>query len=104
MTYNDIKSMKLLECVIKETLRLRISSHRPEGDARYRRSAKYWPLLFDPDSFLSKKNCSTYFFPFSYSRRNCIGQNFAMLNMTIIIVTLIRRLLIKIASYTKFMK
>ncbi|XP_035727798.1 cytochrome P450 4V2-like [Vespa mandarinia] len=62
------------------------------------RSAKYWPwpLIFDPDRFLSGKNCSTYFFPFSYGRRNCIGQNFTMLNMTIIIATLIKRFLVKI--------
>ncbi|XP_046828274.1 cytochrome P450 4c3-like [Vespa crabro] len=51
------------------------------------RSAKYWPrsLVFDPDRFLPGKNCSTYLFPFSYGRRNYIGQNFAMLNMTVII-------------------
>ncbi|XP_046828266.1 cytochrome P450 4A14-like [Vespa crabro] len=62
------------------------------------RSAKYWPrpLVFDPDRFLSGKNCFTYFFLFSYGRRNCIRQHFAMLNMTVIIVTLIRIFLIKI--------
>ncbi|XP_047368006.1 cytochrome P450 4V2-like [Vespa velutina] len=107
ITYNDIKSMKLLQRMIQETLCLRNSSHRPEMREvwtipkvtsavfliyKLHRSAKYWPrpLVFDADRFLPERNCSTYFFPFRY------GQNFAMLNMTIIIATLIRRFLIKI--------
>ncbi|XP_047368009.1 cytochrome P450 4V2-like [Vespa velutina] len=113
ITYNDIKSMKLLERVIQESLCLRNSSHRPEMREgwtipkvssavfliyKLHRSAKYWPrpLVFDADRFLSGKNCSTYFFPFRYGRRICIGQNFAMLNMTVINVILTRRFLIKI--------
>ncbi|XP_046828265.1 cytochrome P450 4A14-like [Vespa crabro] len=56
------------------------SSPRTGSDVRYNSSAKYWPwpLVFDPGRFLPEKNCSTYFFPFSYGRRNCIGQHFAM--------------------------
>ncbi|XP_046828141.1 cytochrome P450 4V2-like isoform X2 [Vespa crabro] len=62
---------------------------------KFPRSAKYWPrpLIFDPDRFLSGKNCFTYFFLFSYGRRNCIGQHFSMLNMTTIIATLLRFLI-----------
>ncbi|XP_035742763.1 cytochrome P450 4C1-like [Vespa mandarinia] len=116
MTYNDIKSMKLLERVIKETLRLfpaapliarkvtqdiKVTKNWtiPKGCSavfliyKLHRSAKYWPrpLVFDPDRFLPEKNCSTCFFPFSYGRRNCIGQHFAMLEMATVIATLIKR-------------
>ncbi|XP_047367681.1 cytochrome P450 4C1-like [Vespa velutina] len=116
MTYNDIKSMKFLERVIKETLRLfpagpviarkvkqdiKVTKNWtiPKGCSavfliyKLHRSAKYWPrpLEFDPDRFLPERNCSTCFFPFSYGRRNCIGQHFAMLEMATVIATLIKR-------------
>ncbi|XP_046828153.1 cytochrome P450 4C1-like [Vespa crabro] len=121
MTYNDIKSMKLLERVIKETLRLfpavpviarkvmqdiKVTKNWtiPKGCSvlfsiyKLHRNAKYWsrPLVFDPDRFLPERNCSTYYFPFSYGRRNCIGQHFAMIEMATVIAMLIKRFKITI--------
>ncbi|XP_047361038.1 cytochrome P450 4C1-like [Vespa velutina] len=121
ITYDDIARMKLLERVIKETLRLfppgpivarkvtqdiEVTKNLtiPKGSTvgfliyKTHRNEKYWPqpLVFDPDRFLPGRNSSACFFPFSYGKRNCIGQIFAMLEMKVIITTLIRKFIIKI--------
>nr|XP_050866027.1 cytochrome P450 4C1-like isoform X3 [Vespula vulgaris] len=121
ITHDDIKNMKLLERVIKETLRLfpagpvivrkvmqdiKVTKNWtiPKGSSavffiyNLHRNEKYWsqPLIFDPDRFLPGKRHSTNFFPFSYGRRNCIGQIFAMLEMKVIIASLLRRFIFKI--------
>ncbi|XP_046828273.1 cytochrome P450 4C1-like [Vespa crabro] len=96
ITYNNIKSMKLLERMIKETLRLfpagLVIARRMTLDIKDISAYKITCFMFLP----GKNCCSTYLFPFSYGRRNYIGQNFSMLNMTVIIATLIRKFLIKI--------
>ncbi|KAF7383159.1 hypothetical protein HZH68_015008 [Vespula germanica] len=121
ITHDDIKNMKLLERVIKETLRLfpagpvivrkvmqdiKVTKNWtiPKGSSavffiyNLHRNEKYWPqpLIFNPDRFLPGKRHSTNFFPFSYGRRNCIGQIFAMLEMKVIIASLLRRFIFKI--------
>ncbi|XP_046828272.1 cytochrome P450 4A14-like [Vespa crabro] len=93
ITYNDIK---ITDRRVTQDIEVREGYTIPKDTSavfliyKLHRSAKYWPrpLVFDPDRFLPGKNCSTYLFPFS--------QNFAMLNMTVNIATLIRRFLIKI--------
>ncbi|KAL2749259.1 cytochrome P450 4C1-like isoform X1 [Vespula maculifrons] len=123
ITHDDIKDMKLLERVIKGNSLLRSCYHRSESNARCRgiiinhikgqetgvyrkilfnynlhRNEKHWaqPLVLDSDGFLPGRHSSSNFFPFSYGCRNCIGQKFAILEMTIIIVILIRKFIIKI--------
>ena len=114
---NKIKSLKYLECVIKEGLRL----HPPvtfyardlQKDAMIQgkvipkgtmvivdtfslhSNPEYWddPLVFKPERFLndafSKRNPYCYV-PFSAGPRNCVGQRFAMLESKITIYNILR--------------
>jgi len=114
---NKIKSLKYLECVIKEGLRL----HPPvtfyardlqrdtmiEGKVipkgtmiiidtfSLHTNPQYWdePLVFKPERFLtdgfSKRNPYCYV-PFSAGPRNCVGQRFAMLESKITIYHILR--------------
>jgi len=53
------------------------------------------PTVFNPDRFFHSANkdaagTSRVYFPFGYGKRTCIGQNFALLEMRLILATLIR--------------
>ncbi|KAF7382243.1 hypothetical protein HZH66_013675 [Vespula vulgaris] len=100
ITHDDIKDMKLLERVIKGTLLLysvvAIIARKVTQDVEGTRNWSVQKVAIDPDGFLPGRHSSSNFFPFSYGCRNCIGQKFAILEMTIIIAILIRKFIIKI--------
>lgn len=51
------------------------------------RKAEFWenPLSFNPERFLNGKNHSAYYFPFGAGPRKCIGNNFAMYEITLVL-------------------
>ncbi|XP_072762927.1 cytochrome P450 4c21-like isoform X2 [Anoplolepis gracilipes] len=120
--YEDIQYMNFLDRSIKETMRIFptipiVGRHLTE-DVKMgefilpkgadvlleifvlHRNKKYWPnpLVFDPDRFLpeKKETYTSYFMPFSIGSRNCIGMNYAMISMKVVLATLIRTFVFKV--------
>lgn len=118
-TFQDLKNMKYLECVINETQRLypsvpyigrtmtedfQLTSEYtiPEGCSiniflyKLHRDPNLFPNpdVFDPDRFLPENSQTRHpfaFCPFSAGPRNCMGQKFAMLELKAVLSAVIRK-------------
>ncbi|KAK0082684.1 hypothetical protein PV325_010025 [Microctonus aethiopoides] len=122
ITRDDIRRMEYLERVIKETARLfpvgpilvrNVTDDLdigkcvlPKGSSviipliELHRRADLWtnPFEFDPDRFLpdevAKRHPYSYI-PFSAGPRNCIGSQFAMMSMKILLSTVLRKYILQ---------
>ena len=119
--FEDVSKLEYIEMIIKETLRLKGPAfatmrecknasaikgvHFPPGTkfiVPYQNlhvDSRYWndPHVFDPERFspdyIKKIRPYTYM-PFSTGPRNCIGKNFAILEMKIILANILRKFVI----------
>ena len=122
LSFDDVSKLVYTEMIIKETLRLKgpvFSTGRqckfsdetvnginfPKGTQFFvplddlHMDPRYWsdPKTFNPERFssINVKSIRPYtFMPFSTGPRNCIGKNFAILEMKIILANLFKKFLV----------
>ncbi len=120
---NEFKNLPYTQHVINEALRLyppvwnitrkAIAADEIEGLKIFKndtilispyvmhRNPKYWesPTTFVPERFAEKDKIDNYsYFPFGRGPRTCIGNNFALMSMTISLVLIVQQLALKTKS------
>ena len=117
LSFDEVGNLTYLEMVVKESLRLkppaRSTSRQVMRDgvvvdnmclpkdtllffpyAQLHIDPRYWdePLQFNPDRFSRSNKITNYtYMPFSAGVRNCVGKNFAMLEIKVIISRILHK-------------